>query len=234
MDKKLNNKNMMYISTNKVLENNKAIWELIPIFVILVGEFQSFLNRIAAMAIAAGVDLTGVTGSKNETLLSLRKMVFTFLSMLSLFAFRTRNLELHAKVTLTEGDVNKKRQNELLLLAQQIIKWLEQYKTELTASYGLNEAALTKLKEQTLEFSKQMPEPDAKYTERKVALEHLKALFDETDQFLEEQMDKAMDTLHESEKEFYAAYYNARVIKDLGIRHESATVNGAAKKDTVE
>lgn len=233
MDKKMNNKNMMYISTFKVLENYKSSWDMIPIFVILVAEFKSLLDRISATAIAAGLVLTGVTDNKNDTLLTLRKIVFSSISMLSLYAMRTRNMELHAKVSLNEGEVQKMRQNELLLFADQVAKWLEKYKKELVASYGLTDATIAQIKNQIVEFTKVMPEPEAKYSDKKAANEQLTVLFNETDQFIERQLDKAVDSFRESKKELYSAYNNARKIKNLGIRHETVSVNGASKKDTV-
>lgn len=226
MNKKLSNKYMMYLGSSKVMDNYKAVWELIPIIVTLVGEFKGMIGRIAATALEAGVVLTGVTGNKNDTLRVLKKLVFSQISMLSIYAQRTKNMELLAQVSLNDGEIQRKRQNELLMYAGQVAKWLEKYKTELIASYGLTEGTITQLNSLIDDFSDVMPEPEAKYSDKKAARERLDELFGETDQFLETQLDKAIHSLSEKQKELHAAYFNARTIKDLGIRHEPTPENG--------
>jgi hypothetical protein len=234
MDKKLNNKYMMYLGTDKVMGNYKLSWELIPILVTLVAEFKTLIARIAAAAVEAGVVLTGVTGSKNDTLDDLKKLVFGLISMLALYAERTKNRDLLAKVSLEKGEVQKKRQNELLLYAGEVAKWLTKYKAELIASYGLTEDMLVQFNNLIEEFTDEMPEPDAKYSDKKAARERLIELFGETDTFLENQLDKAINSQSEKLKELHAAYYNARAVKDLGIRHEPEPENGTEETKVKE
>jgi hypothetical protein len=149
--------------------------------------------------------------------------------MLSIYAQRTKNLDLLAQVSLNDGDIQRKRQNDMLMYAGLVTKWLAKYKAELIATYGLTEDMIARLDGLIKEFSDVMPEPEAKYSDKKAARERLIGVFGETDDFMENQLDKAINSQSENLKELYAAYYNARSIKETGIRHEPASENGTEK-----
>jgi hypothetical protein len=232
MDKKLNNKNSMYLSAYEVMETHKTVWELIPIFVALMATFKALLDKISTTAREAGVVLTGVTEGKNEVMTSLRSMVFSMASMLALYAKKQANLELRAKVFVSETKINKMPQNKLLLFANEIVGWLEQYKTDLIATYGLTEAKITRLKDLIKSATAAVPQPDARYSEKKAANKQLDALFVQTDMFLEEEFDSAVNSIREDNGELHNAYFNARVIKDRGIRHEPKPEEGTETPKT--
>lgn len=88
---------------------------------------------------------------------------------------------------------------------------------------------MVKLTELYALAKKEMPGPEAKYTDKKNAQAELEKAFDETDDFLEEQLDKAIDLIRSNSETFYNAYYFSRNIKNIGIRHEPTTQPAAEK-----
>lgn len=228
MNKKLSNKNRMLQTVAEVTEANKSIWETVPIFVIIFNEFKDLLARIMKTAQAAGVDLSGVTGGKNSTLDDLGAVLFVICSNLALFAVRTKNKALHAKVFLAEYVIKGKKDGDMVIFANEVLALVNQYKASLK-DYAINDADILKLTELTALAKAETPSSEAQHTDRKTAHAELEDLFDETFVFLDEQLDKAVDTIRDRSKTFYTAYYFSRNIKNIGIRHDTPAKPAPAK-----
>jgi hypothetical protein len=69
-----------------------------------------------------------------------------------------------------------------------------------------------------------------KYSDRKAANAELESLFDETTDFLEEQLDAAVNSIRSKSSAFYNAYFASRNIKNIGIRHEKTETPPAPEK----
>lgn len=209
----------MFKTVDEVVETYKSVWENIPIFVLIMNEYRSLLARIMTTAQAAGVNLTGVTGGKNNTLETLASLLFEICSHLALFAERTKNMALHAKVFLPEYEIKTKKDGDLIVFASEVEALVNQYKASLT-DYSIDEADILQLTELIALAKKELPVPDAKYNDKKSAHAELENLFSETDDFLERQLDKAVDGLRKKSIAFWNAYYFSRNIKNIGIRHD--------------
>lgn len=220
MNKIFSNKFRMFQTVNEVVETYKSIWETVPVFVLIVSEFRSLLARIMDTAQAAGVDLTGVTGGKNNALGSLGSLLFEICSSLALFAERTKNAALHAKVFLPEYAIKRKKEADLIIFANEVVSLVNQYKASM-ADYSIKEADILKLTELIAAAKKEIPVPGGMYNEKKSAHSDLENLFAETDVFLEKQLDKAVDGIRSEGLAFFNAYQNSRNIKNIGIRHET-------------
>lgn len=220
----------MFQTVSEVTESYKSFWETIPVFVLVMNEFRSLLARIISTAQSAGVNLTGVTGGKNDTLDALAALLFELCSNLALYAERTKNHALHAQVFLHEYEIKRKKDADLIVFANEIAALVVQYKTALT-DYGIDEADITILNTLIASAKREMPIPDAKYNDKKAAHAELENLFHETDDFLEKQLDKAVDGIRNKNAAFYNAYYTSRSIKNIGIRHDAATTAKAAEKE---
>lgn len=219
----------MFQLVAEVFETNKPFWENLPLVVLLVNEYKALLAKITTTAKAAGVVLTGATETKNNTLDELGTLLFKFCSALSLFAIRTKNYEVHAKVFVVESDITHKRQGDLMIFADEIIGLVNNYKVQLMTDYMITEADVLMLTELYALAKKEMPTPEVKYTDKKNAQAELEKTFDETDDFLEKQLDKAVDLLRSKSEVFYKAYYSSRNIKNIGIRHETPSTPETVK-----
>lgn len=228
MNKAFSNKNRMFQTVAEVTETYKSVWENIPIFVIIFTEFKALLAKIMTTAQAAGVDLTGVTAGKNSTLDSLAALVYDICSSLAIYAKRNNNPGLHTKVALSEYDIKKKKDGDLIIFASEVVSLANQYKTSLT-DYAIEEADIQKLTDLIALAKNEMSVPGAKYSDRKAAHAELEKLFDETSGLLEEQLDRAVDSLRSKSSTFYQAYYFSRNIKNIGVRHETSTQPVAPK-----
>ncbi len=229
MNKRFNNKNRMFQLVAEVFETNKQVWESIPLIVLLVGEYKVLLEKIQLAAKAAGIVLTGATESKLSTLDALSAVLYKFCAALSLFAVRTKNQELHAKVFFPESDITRKRQGDLMIFADEIIGLVNQHKAALLDGYPVTEADVSKLTDLFTLAKKEISVPEVKYTDKKNAQAELEKTFDETDDFLEKQLDKAVDLLRSKSEVFYKAYYSSRNIKNIGIRHETPSTPETVK-----
>lgn len=230
MNKRFNNKNRMFQLVAEVFETNKQVWEGMPLVALLIGEYKVLLQKILTSAKAAGVVLTGATESKISILDELGGILYKLCAALSLLAVRTKNHELHAKVFLPESDISRKRQGDLLIFADEVIGLVNQYKDPLLAGYPVTEADVLKLTDLFELAKKERAIPEVKYTDKKNAQAELEKAFDETDNFLEEQLDKVVDLLRSQNEAFYNAYYFSRNIKNIGIRHEKPTAEEAEKE----
>lgn len=220
MNKRFNNKNRMFQLVAEVMETYKLNWEAIPVIVLLVAEYKALLEKIIVTAEAAGVVLKGATGSKKSTLDDLGALLYKFCSVLSLFAIRNKDMELHTKVFIPITDITGKTQGNLIIFGGEIIGLVNKHKVALLAGYPITEAQILQLTELYALAKEEMPKPEAKYTDKQTAQAELEATFAETTDFLELQLDKAMDVIGTENEKFYAAYYVARNIKNIGLRHD--------------
>jgi hypothetical protein len=94
--------------------------------------------------------------------------------------------------------------------------------TEL-ADYGLTPDDLTLLKEAIDNYRDTTTYRDASVAQRKGASVSLKDLFNNADDILELEVDRFAAQLKISYPDFYNGYSGARIIKDIGIRHEEKT-----------
>jgi hypothetical protein len=88
------------------------------------------------------------------------------------------------------------------------------------AAYGITPAMISALDTQLSSFSSSIGTRTSGSSIGVSALKQVKTRFDDADAILEEQMDKIMEVFHNSDTQFYDAYFNSRQIIDLGIRHD--------------
>jgi hypothetical protein len=219
----------MFQRVAEVLDSYKLTWANMPVLVLIINEYKALLEKIGIKAKAAGVVLTGATTSKNNTMDALAAVVYKFCAALSIFAVRTKNTELHAQVFLAETDIDHKRDGDLIIFADGIVDLANKYSVELLTDYPVTADDVKELNDTFALAKKEMPQPEAKYSDKRNAQAELEKTFDETSDFLEMQLDKAIDLLHSPYETFYNAYYFSRNIKNIGIRHESVTPAAESK-----
>ena len=151
-------------------------------------------------------------------------------SSLYSFARRTKKSEVAAIADVTESQLRKIRDTELASMATSIHTSALANVAAL-ADYGVTPAVLTDLQTKTAAFSTPacrnalrragtaLGDRESSVAERVGAGAALGDLFDQMDELLKDELDRLIETVRESERDFYNEYFAARVIKDIGIRH---------------
>ncbi len=134
------------------------------------------------------------------------------------FARRTKKSEVAAIADVTESQLRKIRDTEVVSMATSIHTSALANVAAL-ADYGVTPAVLTDLQTKTAAFSTALGDRESSVAERVGAGAALGDLFDRMDDLLKDELDRLIETVRESERDFYNEYFAARVIKDIGIRH---------------
>lgn len=219
MLKRLENKLRMFQAVKQVLDRNSGIWQGITALVAIVNEFFEKMNQITETRKVTESSSKGATAGKNTEEELLVDTVFEVSSALYAMAVRSGNAALQQKVKFTEGELQTAREGELATIGETIAA-LARENLEALAEYGVDDARVKGLEDSTARFKELISTPRADIAQRKAAQARLKELFIETSGLLTHQLDRLLIKYRSSHPDFYAAYMNARVIVDHGIRHE--------------
>jgi hypothetical protein len=229
MEKRLNNKLTMYRAAYAVLQKYSGIWQPVPVMVTLSDELKTAIESIETLSKQASESTVGVTESKNQLWEKLIKESYIITSALTAYAARTGNAELKNKVNYTESDLVNSRQNQLLDDVEKIYALAAENISKL-ADYGIVAAELESIRVNIDSFRQSMPGSRSTIANRKVSGQSLRELFAQTDNILNEQLDRMMEKYTKVNPAFYEEYKVARTIVDYGLRHEKVTETPAAQQ----
>ncbi|MBI5217184.1 MAG: hypothetical protein HY960_15615 [Ignavibacteriae bacterium] len=215
--KEQNNTFNMYGVTLKCLDDNQALYaSFVPL-----GEareiFRLKVNGISATVQAKKGAKEGRSDTKESAELQLGRSMFAVSSALSAFAFKTENIELKAKAHFVLSDLDRMRDADLIEKGDAMLKLGNEYKADDVAKkHGVSDEVVAALEAQLNSYRGAKSGVAAGSTSVTSAVKSLEQQFKEASVFLSEYVDKMVNTLMESQPDFYNAYYAARVIRDIG------------------
>ncbi|MBN1184461.1 MAG: hypothetical protein JXB49_19370 [Bacteroidales bacterium] len=227
MNKRLENKNLMILATNDVMDKHRSLWKDIPIFKVIMEEVGSNLTVIEETRKITEDDITGTTSDKNALEQELIQCVYELSSALCVMAKRTGNNELLEKVDFTLSELQTAREAELVSTSENVAILAKEHIDKLT-DYAITADSVSTLNNLSARMKGMISAPRVSITERKTANSKLKEVMDNTCKLLEEQLDRLMLRFRKSHPEFYADYINARHTIAHGVRHKNNNEQEAA------
>lgn len=219
LSKTQENKLTMYEGVITLLENNTEIVSPIGAFVTTREDFKAAVEQIRAKGQEKREATRGKTQTKHDAEDVLVNALLEIASPLYSFARRAKMNEVMEICDVTEYKLRRLRDTELESIANSIQARSAANAAGLTA-YGITEAMITGLAEKIAAYHNALGERESGVATRVGVTKTLAELFKQADELLYDDMDRIVERLRTSNAEFYTMYLGARVVKDLGIRHE--------------
>jgi len=219
MLKRLENKLTMLNAVLSFLKLNISAWGNSTVMAELITKLETLIGEIKSIRRITDSDLTGITAEKLVQQEVLINKAYEMSSILYAMASRSENKVLQGKVDFTENELIEARGGDLISTCKTIATLVGENLTALIP-YELTEADVTVLEEMIRNFSNNLPTHRVSVSERKAANDRLKEVFSTVDTLVNEQLDRMMVRYRNGSTDLYAAYNNARMTVQYGIRHE--------------
>lgn len=214
MNKRQSNKLNSYQSVKGVLEDNRSIYEVVPIINQTAQSFFSMVNEIDAIATRTEMDTTGETSAKIIAKEKLATMASSLAASGAVYAFEESDVELEASLAYTYSDLRYARDAEALQIAMAIETDLLDHQDAI-AEYMVSEENLLELHTLIDEFENSMEERGGAKSGSVAETRRLAVLFRAADDLLGKKLDRFIVRLKAEHPTFFDAYRNARMIVDL-------------------
>lgn len=222
MKDKQENKLSMYYAVQKVCSANSGVWSGLPAFVTAFADFETNIGKIEDALEAQEKNITGVSKDKDaigtlmvEKALQVGGAVFAYASDIN-------DLTLKGKVDFSRTELKRVRDSIATQRCQLIHDEANGVIGSL-GSYGVTGTDLSDLQTKIDAFASAVAAPRTAITERKGATDEIAKFLRKCDSILKSKLDKLMNQFKVSAPRFYKLYFDARIIVDIGIRHEDET-----------
>lgn len=210
MNDRQNTKLNMAQRVSNVLDLYSGVYANITPMVTAAGELKTAIGDIRHTDTqrAAG-SITAASEDKNKAEEAMVEIALRFANALYVIGFTSNNAELTVLSNLSARSFFNATDNESLTQARRIIT-LAEANAEVLATYGLDTAALTDLKNATETFASFITKPMDIIGSRKQKTTTLAQLFAELDSIFYDKLDKLMVLFKQSAPDFYGEYRTAR------------------------
>lgn len=185
--------------------------------------FEMFKNKVAEIEKFAKIFSTvskGTTDHKNSARAALEKDLFLNCRTLAVLARQLKDLEMTALVDLAESDVGKLTDDDVSDKAEIVYNFMEANKSVLGA-YGKTEQNISEFRALIDSYDDSSDNKGTKTTASVVARKNLRKAFTEADRILLD-MDDLVLNFQKTNLEFYNNYFQDRLKKISGVRHEGS------------
>ncbi len=213
------NKLSMGLAVQGVVNNNNSIWSGLPAFVTAFADYEAVILDIQSNRVVQEASTSGVTLDKAGAETALIEKTIAVSSGAHAYATTVNNNTLKKKIAYSPSSLRQARDTVMRDICQLIHDEVNAEIANL-ADYGILPADLTDLQNKITAFNSVVVDPREAITDRSTATQELVILFSKFDGILNDQLDKLMVNFKSSEPIFYRQYTNARIIVDLGVRHE--------------
>ena len=169
---------------------------------------------IEYMSMTAGKAL-----SKENIGEELCESIYEIGSALSLYAMSVGNVELKERVKFSKTELRRLRDTDLVRKGKEVNELAVTNGTSL-GSYGITAERITAFGVMVNDYDAKLGDKEVSFADKTAARQELKDLFKAADTILKDEIDRYMEIIGGNSPDLYNQYKSARVIKDLGIRHE--------------
>jgi len=208
----------MLATVHAYVTENSAVYSDTEEFLSGIAKLENLLVLIKNKEDERSTVATGKTKDKNVT----RKSVSDFAVMVAgaIYAYgkKSENVVLTEKVNISFSFLRSLRNHDLVIVLNSIRELAEENSAAIDP-FGVTAEKLLEYKARVTQYSKALSAKDSSGASKSSAVKSLRQLFKECDDILDT-LDKLVEGYSENNAAFYNGYKAARVIKNLGIRHE--------------
>ena len=209
------NRMSMFLSTQKVMQENQAKWAAIPALVQVNADYDAGLNALKAALNTQVKDLRGHTQDKRKAEDTMIALTLKVSGGVMAWAEGGNNLGPAGQMN---AGVSQLRHYRDAVVAERCRTVHDQALANLPAlaDYGLTAADTTALLTAIVDYETLLSLPRMMVTIRKSATSEIGFLIRDTMRLLTRRMDRLMRLFELSDPTFHRTYTNARIIIDLG------------------
>ncbi len=209
----------MFYAVKDTCETHIAIWTPLVPYATAHGEFLANLGLIEDNTEKQELQLDGIATNKRERRDVMVALTLAVAQAAYALATDTGDPELKAKMNYSRSDLLEGRDTVIGQRCQGVHTEANAVAGSLVA-YGVTAADLTALQTAINKYVAVVSAPRTAITIRKGATAAIETLTRENLTILNERMDKLMVTFKTTAPSFYQAYFDARIIVDLGGKEE--------------
>jgi hypothetical protein len=214
MNKRQSNKLNSYQSVKGVLQDNKPVYENIPIINQTVVSFFEIVDQIDKIATKTEMDTTGETSAKIVAKEKLASLASSLAASGSVWAFEQKDVELEAALAYSYSDLRYARDTETLQISRAIESELLDCQAEL-ADYMVSDENMADLHRLIEGFEDSLEIKGGVKSGSVAETRQLAILYRVADDLLSKKLDRFVVRLKSNYPTFFDAYQNARMIVDL-------------------
>jgi len=213
LSSKHENKYRMYLSVQKVGEDNPAVIATVPAFATDFDEFTASAARIGTMSKKRAEPTKGIARDKQFCREQMCKAGAAIAGAVHSWAAKNNNLELADKVDFSYSDLLAGRDRASAEKCQNVHKAATDNLASL-GQHGVTVAKLTELQAKIDAYSECLPKPRAAIGSNKTTTLQLETEFAAADRLLNNSLDKLALQFESSHPQFFQDWQNARIIVD--------------------
>ena len=177
----------------------------------------AFKNKVDAITTTAGLEakvLTGITMNKAETRKLLSEQALVIAAAIYALGSSRKNEDLREQGNFSPSDLSGLRENELIIICDNIANMANKYATELVV-YGITPAVYDTYTNTLTDYRRAVPGSRFAVTQRSSYSTELKTLFVEADNILKREVDKIAKQFQSPYPRFHNGYVKSREIIDM-------------------
>lgn len=211
----------MYQAVKSVITRYESDWKSLKSFAAIVVLFQELTGKIITLIGKQEDNSKGVTIEKQVVEENLIEQTLVLIKSITVYSVQQNQLQLKSKINFKVSDLNRARNNDLLVISMTIHQEALAIVDQL-ADYGISIDDLKAYELLINDFETMLSAPRDTISQGALATTQLKEVFKQTHDLLMIEMDPLM--VHFKEKEFHQAYFNARNIVGYGKRKKKEEV----------
>ena len=220
MNNRQEDKFSMGLGVLKTMHDFKDKWSNVPACVDAVDKFENLISRIDDQRKIQEGKITGITENKQKEEDEMIQSTLEIAAGVFAYADKIGDHELKSKVDYSPSALKTARDTDLRVMCQSVHDAAESVISELE-NVGITPEALEKLQKEIDDFSAFLSESRNAINTRSIATAKIADLIRETDDLLNNQLDKLVTTFQSREPRFYETYMKSRQIINMGSRRQS-------------
>ena len=183
-----------------------------------VTEFKTTLSEIDRTVMIQEGKITGTTEQKQKEELEMINAVVRIAAAMYVYGIDTSNFELTARVDINPSTLKNMNQASLQATCSMVLALAKEHIDNL-GNYGVNDADVSNLEKEINDYITLVAAPRSEIVTRSQATSLLKELIKKQMDLLNIKTDKIMVMFKDTQPVFYNEYKSARIIVNMGIRH---------------
>jgi hypothetical protein len=215
------NRLSMFLAVLGVMDKYNSVWSAMTAITEMVTRLTSFTDSIQDKTGVQGTPLTGIADGKRRNRMDMIQQAVAIAGDLQALATKTNDSTLQGKVATELTDLVRLGETVVAPRCQQIHD-LASANAAALVTYGVTAADITTLQSVIDAYTAVLSKPREAVVGRKEVTGSISQDEDAADTLLKNELDPAMRKFKTKNAPFFSEYTSARMIIDLGERHEKA------------
>lgn len=219
----------MYLAVLGVMAKYDTVWSAMMAVADMVTRLQALTASIQETSGVQGSPLTGIAGGKRRQRMVMMEKTADLAGDVHALAVKNGDAETEAKSDLELTDLIRLGETVVAPRCQEIHDFANTNAAALQSGYGVEAADIAAQQAAIDAFKPLLTKPREAVVARKEATGNIAEDEGTTDKLLKKELDRTLRKFKTKNAAFFGEYTSARMIIDLGTRHEKDAAKAAAE-----